>query len=107
MASNSDFVQYIVDQCSGAGEISVRKMMGDYCIYCNGVLFGLICDNNLYIKVTEAGKAVLEEVDLRPPYPGAKDHFYVSNVDNRDYLEAVIKATMPELQSPKTKSRKK
>ena len=107
MASNSDFVQYIVDQCSGVGEISVRKMMGDYCIYCNGALFGLICDNNLYIKVTKAGKAVLEEVDLRPPYPGAKDYFYIGNVDNRDYLEAVIKATMPELLSPKTKSRKK
>lgn len=48
MASNADFVQYIVDQCSGAGEISVKKIMGDYCIYCDGAIFGLICDNNLY-----------------------------------------------------------
>ena len=52
MACNVDFVQFIVDQCSGAGDITVRKMMGDYCIYCNGVLFGLICDNNFYVKVT-------------------------------------------------------
>ena len=37
MACNADFVQYIVDQCSGAGEIAVRKMMGDYCIYCTGI----------------------------------------------------------------------
>ena len=84
----------------------MRKMMGDYCIYCNGALFGLICDNNLYIKVTKAGKAVLEEVDIRPPYPGAKDYFYISNVDNRDYLETIIKATLPELPLPKAKSRK-
>lgn len=101
MASNSDFVQYIVDQCAGAGEISVRKMMGDYCIYCNGVLFGLICDNNLFVKVTKAGEPVLEEVVLRPPYPGAKDYFYISNVDNSDYLTAIIKVTLPELPSPK------
>ena len=29
MACNPDFVQYIVDQCSGAGEIAVKKMMGE------------------------------------------------------------------------------
>ena len=99
MACNADFVQFIVDQCSGAGDITVRKMMGDYCIYCNGVLFGLICDNNFYVKVTEAGEAVLEEVELRQPYEGAKDYFYVGNVDNRDYLEDIVKATLPELLS--------
>ncbi|MBR5041890.1 MAG: TfoX/Sxy family protein, partial [Bacteroidales bacterium] len=71
MACNADLVQYIADQCSGAGEIAVKKMMGDYCIYCNGVLFGLICDNNLYVKVTDAGAAVLEEIVLRAPYEGA------------------------------------
>ena len=60
MASNTDFVQYIIDQCSGAGEIAVKKMMGDYCNYCDGILFGLICDNNLYIKITDAGEAVLD-----------------------------------------------
>ena len=58
MASNPDFVQYIIDQCSGAGEIAVKKMMGDYCAYCDGVLFGLICDNNFYVKVTEPGGSV-------------------------------------------------
>ena len=36
MACNSDFVQYIIDQCSGAGDIAVKKMMGDYCAYCDG-----------------------------------------------------------------------
>jgi TfoX/Sxy family transcriptional regulator of competence genes len=103
MASNTDLVQYIVDQCSGAGEIAVRKMMGDYCIYCDGTIFGLICDNNLYIKVTEAGRAVLEEVEFRKPYEGAKDHFYISNLDDRDYLTAIIRATLPELRSSRKK----
>lgn len=106
MACNPDFVQYIIDQCSGAGEIAVRKMMGDYCIYCDGTIFGLICDNNLYVKVTEAGEAVLEEVELRQPYEGAKDYFYIGNVDDRDYLTDIIKATLPELLSPKARSRK-
>ena len=103
MASNADFVQYVVDQCSGAGEISVKKMMGDYCIYCDGVIFGLICDNNLYIKPTYPGAAQLREVVMRPPYPGARDHFYVGDVDDRDYLTAIIRATMPALPKPKAR----
>lgn len=103
MACSSDFVQYIVDQCSGAGEIAVKKMMGDYCIYCDGILFGLICDNNLYIKVTESGKVLLKEIILRPPYEGAKDYFYITDIDNSDYLSILIKATILELPKPKAK----
>lgn len=106
MACSADYVQYVVDQCSGAGEIAVKKMMGDYCIYCNGVLFGLICDNNLYVKVTEAGAAVLNEVILRPPYEGAKDYFLVDDVDDSDYLKELVRATMLELISPKAKAKK-
>lgn len=41
---------------------------------------------------------------LRPPYDGAKDYFYISDVDDRDYLVALIKATLPAL--PRSKSKK-
>lgn len=98
MACNEDFVQYVVDQCSGAGEIMVRKMMGDYCIYCNGVIFGLICDNNLYIKVTDAARPLLRKVVLRAPYSGAKDYFYIADVDDRDYLAEIIRITIQRKQ---------
>ena len=59
MASHSDFVLYIADQCSGAGEITTRKMFGDYGIYCNGKIFGLICDDRFYVKPTETGRQML------------------------------------------------
>lgn len=61
MACSDDFIQYIVEQCADAGEISARKMMGDYCIYCDGVVFGLICDNILYVKQTDAAREILRE----------------------------------------------
>ena len=104
MASNPDFVQYIIDQCSGAGEIAVKKMMGDYCVYCDGTLFGLVCDNNLFIKPTYEGAAKLKEVVMRSPYPGAKEHFYIDDVDDRDFLTAIIRATVPALPKPKAKN---
>ena len=50
MACSDDLVQYIGEPCADVGEITARKMIGDYCIYCNGVAFGLICDNILDVK---------------------------------------------------------
>ena len=105
MACNADILQYIVDQCSGAGRIDVKKMMGDYCIYCDGILFGLVCDDNLFIKVTDAGRSVLREEILRAPYPGAKDYFFIDDVDDSDYLTQLIKVTIPNLPKPKRKQK--
>ena len=107
MASNPDFVQYIVDQCSGAGEISARKMFGDWCVYCNGKPFALVSDNGFYVKPTEAGRRLLRTEDMRPPYDGAKPHFYIDDVDDRDYLSALVRATCAELPAPKPKTKKK
>ena len=107
MASNPDLVEYIAEQCSGAGEITTRKMFGDYGIYCNGKIFGLICDDCLFIKPTEAGRSLLRTTELRPPYEGAKDHFYIADVDDRDYLSALVKATCDALPEPKEKKKKK
>ncbi len=107
MASNPDFVQYISDQCSGAGEIMVKKMFGDYGIYCDGKIFGLICDNGFYVKPTEAGRALLRRIDMRPPYEGAKEYFYIEDVDDHDYLSALVRETCRELPLPKPKKKKR
>lgn len=106
MASNADFVQYIADQCSGAGEIIVRKMFGDYGIYCDGKIFGLICDNRFYLKPTDAVRPMLREVALRPPYDGAKDYFYITDIDYRDYLSALVRETCKALPEPRPKKKK-
>lgn len=103
MSSSADFVQYIVDQTAEAGRITARKMMGDYCLYCDGVVVGLICDNCLYIKPTDAGRELLCEVVMRRPYDGAKDYFLITDVDNRDYLVAIVKTTVANLPVPKQK----
>ncbi len=101
MACDADFVQYIADQCSGAGEIVTKKMFGDYGIYCNGKIFGLICDNRFYLKPTEAGRALLRKEELRPPYDGAKDYFYIDDVDDHDYLSSLVRTTCKALPGPK------
>lgn len=105
MASSNDFVQFIADQCSGAGEIVVKKMFGDYGIYCNGKIFGLICDDRFFLKPTESARPLLRTVELRPPYDGAKDYFYITDVDDRDYLSALVSVTCKALPEPKKRKK--
>ena len=107
MASNADFVQYIADQCSGAGDIVTKKMFGDYGIYCDGKIFGLICDDHFFLKPTKAVRDMLRTVDLRPPYEGAKDYYYIADVDDHSYLSALVRETCKELPEPKPKKPKK
>ena len=103
MASNQDFVQYVADQCAGAGEIVAKKMFGDYGIYCDGKIFGLICDDGFYLKPTDAVKPLLRVVDLRPPYSGAKDYFFIENIDDHDYMTMLVRVTCKALPEPKPK----
>ena len=107
MASNVDLVQYIADQCAGAGKIMTKKMFGDYGIYCDGKIFGLICDDCLYIKPTDAVRPLLRTVELRPPYEGAKDYFLIADVDDSDYLAMLVRETCKVLPEPKPKKKKK
>lgn len=107
MASNQKFVDFITDQISGAGEIITKKMFGEYGIYADGKLFGLICDNQLYIKPTVAGRQFIGEVNEAAPYPGAKPSFLIEDkVEDRDWLSKLVRITLEELPVPKPKKKK-
>ncbi|MBR5656859.1 MAG: TfoX/Sxy family protein [Prevotella sp.] len=105
MASSTDFVQYVADQCAPAGDIIVKKMFGDYGIYCDGKIFGLICDDCFYLKPTDVVRPLLRTLDLRPPYDGAKDYFYIADLDDRDYVAQLVRETCKVLPEPKPKKK--
>ena len=107
MASSISFVQLVVDQCAKAGEVTVRKMFGDYGVYCDGKIIGLISDNGFYLKPTEEVRPLLHTEVMRPPYEGAKPYFYIEEVDDREYLTQIVKATAAVLPEPKPKKAKK
>jgi TfoX/Sxy family transcriptional regulator of competence genes len=56
MTSELDFVKFVTEQMEDAGKITYRLMFGDYGISCNGIIFGLICENQVFIKPTEKGR---------------------------------------------------
>lgn len=107
MSSNQEFVKYIADQLSDAGTVTYRKMFGEWGMYLDGKIFALICDNQLFIKITEVGKQLAPELETAPPYDGAKDYFLFEDIDNREFLTEFVTATWQELPFPKPKKPKK
>lgn len=106
MASSLDFVKYVCEQISGAGEISYKKMFGEYGIYCNGKVIGVICDNQFYVKKTKAGYLVYPNCEEGSPYTGAKPHMLIDSVDDKDLMARFITAAYDELPEPKPKKKK-
>ena len=107
MASNPEYVQYSADQLSEAGQITYRKMFGEYGMYVDGKIFAVICDNQLFIKITEAGRKLRPELEEVPPYEGAKNYLLVEDIDDQEALAELVKATSAELPAPKPKKPKK
>lgn len=104
MASDQKFVDFVVEQIQNAGEITAKKMFGEYGVYSDGKLFGLICDNKLFIKPTTAGRAFIGEVVEAPPYPGAKNSFLIEDkIEDREWLSELVRISVKELPVPKKK----
>lgn len=106
MASSLEFMEYVFDQIKGIGEITYKKMFGEYCIYYKNKVVGLVCDNQFLIKKTLAGKEVLPNSEERPPYEGSKPCIIIENLEDRTMLKEIIIKTYEELPEPKPKKAK-
>ena len=82
-------------------------MFGEYGLYLNNKLFGLVCDNKLFIKPTPSGREFIKDVIEAAPYPGAKPSFLIEEkLENRDWLKKLVVITANELPEPKPKKKK-
>ncbi len=107
MATDINFVEFIVDQIDSEYEIAYRKMFGEYALYCNGKVVGLICNDQLFVKITKAGKEFAGDISEAPPYKGAKPSFLIEDeIDDREWLSKLIEITEQELPKPKPKKKK-
>jgi TfoX/Sxy family transcriptional regulator of competence genes len=108
MTSDLDFVEFVVDQMENAGAITCRQMFGGHTLYCEGKVVALICENQLFVKPTSAGKLFIGNVVEAPPYPGAKPSFLIEEqLEDKDWISALISLTEKELPQPKPKKKSK
>ena len=107
MASTKEYADFILDQLSGVGEITARKMMGEYILYYRDKIIGGIYDNRFLVKPTQSAREKMPDSLLVLPYDGAKPMLLVDNVDNRDFLKELVYAMYDELPEPKKKNHSK
>ena len=103
MATNKEYLNFILDQLSGLDSITAKQMMGEYIIYHNGKISAYLCDNRLLVKPVQSAVKMLPDAKMEPPYDGAKDMLLVENVDDRDFLTELFKAMYDELPMPRKK----
>lgn len=109
MASKQSNVDFILEQLADAGDVSARKMFGEYAIYCRGKIVALFCDDQLFVKPTDAGRAFIaasSKLKEGAPYPGAKPWLLISgdHCEDGEWLSELVRKTERTLPPPKAKS---
>jgi DNA transformation protein len=56
MAVSSDYLQFILEQLHGLGQVHARRMFGAAGLYCDEIFFGIISEDTLYLRVDEASR---------------------------------------------------
>lgn len=62
----SGFVDYLPEVFSEFGSIALRKMFGGHGVYHQGLMFGLVADDTLFLKVDAASLPLFEREGLPP-----------------------------------------
>ena len=104
MASSKEYLDFILEQLSELEEITFRQMMGEYILYYKGKVIGGIYDDRFLVKQTKSALAMMPDAELELPYEGAKEMILVDDVDNKEFLKALIEAMYGELPALKKKS---
>ena len=89
MASSQEYLIYVLELLRELDGITYRKMMGEFILYKDLIIFGGVYDNRFLIKKTESidNKRFKEQI----PYPGAKPMLLVDIEDPDEIKELVLK----------------
>lgn len=99
----------MLDQLSGIKDIRARAMFGEYALYADEKVVALVCDDELFVKITEPGKKLVgKHYEEGFPYPGAKPAMLIGGdlIEDRTFLAELVKVTAKALPAPKPKKKK-
>ena len=66
MSADGDFVAYVLELLQPLARVSARRMFGGYGIYGDGLMFALVFDGRLYLKVDDGNKAAFQAAGCAP-----------------------------------------
>ena len=110
MATSARTIDFLLDQLSAVPGVRARKMFGEYALYCGEKVVALVCDDQLFVKPTAPGKALVGGRYAEGfAYPGAKASILVGadDLEDHDRLAELIRVTAAALPAPKPKPKPK
>lgn len=106
MATDASFVDYVCDQAGLGRRLTFKRMFGEYALYVDGKVVAFACDNQVFVKPTPAGRALLPQAREGKPYPPAKPHLLmVDELEDRLLWQRVLLATADALPMPVARKR--
>ncbi|OGQ85109.1 MAG: hypothetical protein A2289_26910 [Deltaproteobacteria bacterium RIFOXYA12_FULL_58_15] len=110
MTTSQSTIDYLLDQLSSLSHVRARKMFGEYALYCDEKVVALVCDNQLFVKITQPGRALVGERYVEGnAYPGAKSSMLIGakEIDDAERLCELIRLTADALPAAKPKKAKR
>ena len=109
MATQKETIEFILGKLRHTDRFSARAMFGEYALYADGKVVGLICDDRLYVKIIPASKELESLCEKGEPYPGAKPHYVVEEgqLFTLEKLPAILFAVAKAVPVKKKSRRKK
>ena len=104
MATNETTVDFVLDQI-GDGRIEKRRMFGAVALMRDGKMVALMSRERLFLKPTDAGRAILGNPEEMSPCKGLNPWYVIPGErwDDGTFLSDLIKATAAALPPPKPK----
>lgn len=112
MGTRQSTIEFVLDQLADLQLVRAQKMFGEYALYYGERVVGLVCDDQLFIKLTPAGKALLgDQFEEGQAYPGARPSMRVGpdQLEDHERLCELVRVTANALLTPTpraTKSKK-
>ncbi|HEX8444350.1 MAG TPA: hypothetical protein VF631_11965 [Allosphingosinicella sp.] len=77
-------------------------------MYLESKLVALVCDDQLFVKPTNGGRAHAPDASEAPPYPGAKPCLVIDaeQLEDREWLAELFRRTASELPLPKPRAKR-
>ena len=115
MVASDGFAEFLREQLTPLGHLTMRRMFGKTGVFCNGLMFGMVADDTLYVRVDDDNKSVFKEAESAPPLNYEKQGQTIDLafwrvperlLDEPDELVAWAKAAMAAAHRAATKRRR-
>ena len=66
MSVSAEFIEFLLESLAPVGSLSARRMFGGAGLYADGVMFGLIADDAVYLKANDETAKAYQAEGLEP-----------------------------------------